>query len=98
MALFFPATEGLHRINIIGAAKSPAQSSRPGSSRTFGEYALLEDSRYMSQEGSWRNIMNRKKLRQFRGLRSVHDGEAAFSPSEQTNRAYRPVFRAAAAT
>jgi len=52
----------------------------------------------MSQEGSWRDIMDREKFWQFRGLRSVHEGEAAFSPSEQTNRAYRPVFRAAAGT
>jgi hypothetical protein len=45
-----------------GAAKSPAQFSRPGSSRTFGEYALLKDSRYMSQEGSWRDVVGREKV------------------------------------
>jgi len=37
----------------------------------------------MSQEGSSRDIVGREKLWQFRGLRSVHDGEAALSPSEQ---------------
>jgi hypothetical protein len=52
----------LHRITIIEAAKNPAQSSGPGSSHTFGEYALLEDSRYMSQEGSGRDVVGREKV------------------------------------
>jgi len=31
--------------------KKPGAVSRPGSWRSFGEYAFLEDSRYTSQEG-----------------------------------------------
>jgi hypothetical protein len=31
------------------ATKNPARQSRPGFWRSFGEYALLEDSRYTSQ-------------------------------------------------
>jgi hypothetical protein len=46
----------------VAAAKNPVQSSRPGSSRSFGEYALLEDSRYMSQERYFAAAITRKTL------------------------------------
>jgi hypothetical protein len=37
-------------------SKKPGAVSRLGTSRSFGEYALLEDSRYMSQEELLREI------------------------------------------
>jgi hypothetical protein len=43
-------------------SKKPGAVSRAGSSRTFGEYALLEDSRYMSQEDSWLDLIDRKNF------------------------------------
>jgi hypothetical protein len=46
----------------VAAAKNPVQSSRPGSSRSFGEYALLEDSGYMSQERYFAAAITRKTL------------------------------------
>jgi hypothetical protein len=71
----------------VPAAKSPARSSRPGGSRTFDEYALLEDSRYMSQEDSRFKLKRSRKLRQFRGLRSVHENAAlAPAPALRENR------------
>jgi hypothetical protein len=37
---------------LASISKKPGAVFPPGSSRSFGEYALLEDSRYMSQEAS----------------------------------------------
>jgi len=36
----------------FGVQQKPGAVSRPGGSRSFGEYSLLEDSRYTSQEDS----------------------------------------------
>jgi len=46
----------VHLIRLItpgagfGVQQKPGAVSRPGGSRSFGEYSLLEDSRYTSQE------------------------------------------------
>jgi hypothetical protein len=61
----------------VAAAKNPVQSSRPGSSRSFGEYALLEDSRYMSQESYLRRDCYPQNPRYFRGLPHAADATPA---------------------
>src|SRR5262249_22717823 len=54
--LYFPVFSANTR-NTPGAGarprnKKPGAASRPGVSRSFGEYAFLEDSRYRSQQGN----------------------------------------------
>src|SRR5262249_21268083 len=49
--------------------KKPGAVSRPGCWRTFGEYAFLEDSRYASQEVFAGNLVWRRFLRFYRGIR-----------------------------
>jgi hypothetical protein len=71
--ILFCSRKKIRRRSLHRSAKNPAQSSRPGSSRSFGEYALLEDSRYMSQEASCGDLNQPENIRYFRGLLRVHD-------------------------
>jgi hypothetical protein len=52
---FLSSQENTPRAAQLASARSkkPGAVSRPGGWRSFGEYFLLEDSRYTSQEVFW---------------------------------------------